>query len=72
MGSFIMMGPRSENGSLVQSLDILDFSVLHLSAYERLKRRWRKVLPDFINNKSVNKKDWETGNNIVMVEKNSL
>ena len=61
MGSFIMMETKKENGSLVQSLDVLDFSVVHLSAYERLKRRWRKVLPDFINNKSRNKKDWEVG-----------
>lgn len=61
MGSFIMMESKKENGSMVQSLDVLDFSVVHLSAYERLKRRWRKVLPDFINNKSKNKRDWETG-----------
>jgi hypothetical protein len=36
MGSFIMMyrkGP--ENGTLLQSVDVLDFSVIHLSAYER-------------------------------------
>ena len=62
MASFIMMSPRKPtNGTILQSLDVLDFSVVHLSAYERLKRRWRKVLPDFINNKSKNKKDWETG-----------
>lgn len=45
MGSFIMMNQRADpnknlNGSLTQSLDVLDFSVVHLSAYERLQRRW--------------------------------
>eukprot|EP01035_Chromulina_nebulosa_P018281 gene18281-23958_t len=30
------------NGTIVQSLDVLDFSVIHLSAYERLQRRWAK------------------------------
>ena len=61
MGSFIMMETKKENGSIVQALDVLDFSVVHLSAYERLKRRWRKLLPDFIDNKSRNKRDWDTG-----------
>ena len=68
MGSFIMMETKKENGSIVQSLDVLDFSVVHLSAYERLKRRWRKVLPDFINNKSKNKKDWETGSIVEIIK----
>ena len=45
MGSFIMMNQRADpnkniNGSLTQTLDVLDFSVVHLSAYERLQRRW--------------------------------
>ena len=45
MGSFIMMNQRADpnknvNGSLTQSLDVFDFSVVHLSAYERLQRRW--------------------------------
>ena len=49
MASFIMMNGRATpernvNGSLVQSLDVLDFSVLHLSAYERLQRRWEKTI----------------------------
>jgi hypothetical protein len=49
MASFIMMNGRATpsrnvNGSLVQSLDVLDFSVLHLSAYERLQRRWSKSI----------------------------
>ena len=49
MASFIMMNGRATpsrnvNGSLVQSLDVLDFSVLHLSAYERLQRRWDKSI----------------------------
>ena len=60
MGSFIMMS-SGINGTIIQSLDVLDFSVIHLSAFERLKRRWRKLLPDFIKDKSRNKKDWETG-----------
>ena len=49
MASFIMMNGRATpsrnvNGSLVQSLDVLDFSVLHLSAYERLQRRWDRSI----------------------------
>ncbi len=45
MGSFIMMNGRANpdrniNGSLLQSVDLLDFSVVHLSTYERLLRRW--------------------------------
>jgi len=45
MGSFIMFNPRahpgrSPNGSVSMSLDVLDFSVIHLSAFERLQRRW--------------------------------
>lgn len=40
-----MMNGRAQpkfdrNGSITMSLDILDYSVLHLSAYERLQRRW--------------------------------
>jgi hypothetical protein len=27
------------------SLDVLDLSVVHLSAYERLQRRWRRFIP---------------------------
>ncbi len=52
MGSFIMMNGRANpdrnvNGSLLQSVDVLDFSVVHLSTYERLLRRWSKsVLSD--------------------------
>ena len=46
MGSFIFMNGRANpqkdvNGSLLQSLDVLDFSVIHLSTYERLLKRWR-------------------------------
>ena len=46
MGSFIFMNGRANpmkdvNGSLMQSIDILDFSVIHLSTYERLLKRWR-------------------------------
>ena len=51
MGSFIMMNQRADprrnvNGSLIQSLDVLDFSVVHLSAFERLQRRWAKTIGD--------------------------
>jgi hypothetical protein len=47
MGSFIMMGSRvnpfkENNGSLLMSQDVLDFSVIHLSAYERLLLRWAR------------------------------
>ena len=39
---------HSENidGTVVQTLDVLDFSVIHLSAYERLQRRWNLSVPD--------------------------
>ena len=45
MGSFIMMNGRADpkkdiNGSMLQTVDLLDFSVIHLSAFERLQRRW--------------------------------
>lgn len=46
MGSFIMMNGNANpqksniNGTIIQSLDVLDFAVVHLSAYERLQRRW--------------------------------
>eukprot|EP01041_Mallomonas_annulata_P006623 gene6623-13418_t len=36
MGSFIMYSKNI----LIQSLDVLDFSTIHLSAYERLQRRY--------------------------------
>jgi hypothetical protein len=50
MGSFIMMTGRVDprknvNGSLLQTIDVLDFSVIHLSAYERLLLRWAKSSP---------------------------
>lgn len=46
MGSFIFMNGRvnpekDRNGSIMQSIDVLDFSVIHLSTYERLLKRWR-------------------------------
>lgn len=46
MGSFIFMNGRANpmkdiNGSILQSVDLLDFSVIHLSTYERLQKRWR-------------------------------
>lgn len=49
MASFIMMHPNADvnkraNGTIIQSLDVLDFSVLHLSAYERLQRRYTSLL----------------------------
>lgn len=50
MGSFIMMNQRADpkknvNGSLIQALDVLDFSVIHLSWFERLQRRHRTKSP---------------------------
>lgn len=52
MGTFVMVngGATSRlatniNGTIDQSLDILDFSVIHLSAYERLVRRWHRSIP---------------------------
>jgi hypothetical protein len=54
MASFIMMNARGHhlktvNGSVLQSVDVLDFSVIHLSTYERLLNRWR------FSNKEVDK-----------------
>ena len=45
LASFIILdtkNPKSSirSGTMTQSLDILDFSVIHLSAYERLMRRY--------------------------------
>lgn len=67
MGSYVLMYSITEkngkitnvkkspygNGTVIQSLDIFDFSVIHLSVYERLQRRWA----DFIKSKDV-----KTGN----------
>jgi hypothetical protein len=46
LASFIMFNTRASKneirpGTMTQSLDILDFSVIHLSAFERLIRRHR-------------------------------
>lgn len=46
MGSFIMMNGRASpqkniNGSIVQTLDIFDFSMVHLSWFERLQGRYK-------------------------------
>lgn len=52
LASFIVFDlfyPRSDvrSGTMIQSLDLLDFSVIHLSAYERLLRRYK--LPDIVS-----------------------
>lgn len=47
MASFIMMYRKRnfpENGTVVMSLDVLDWGVIHLSAFERLQRRWQTVI----------------------------
>lgn len=57
MGSYVMMYQTTMkngkivdikdtqgNGTLIQSIDMLDFSVIHLSTFERLHRRWVDVL----------------------------
>ena len=52
MGSFVFMKRLNGNtvhhknvsGVAIQSLDVLDFSVIHLSAYERLQRRHKGLL----------------------------
>lgn len=55
MGSFIMMrnniDPNRDdiNSTVLQTLDILDFSVIHLSAYERLQRRWHHSIKKYMN-----------------------
>lgn len=55
MGSFIMMNRdpdrnslkgkhnRDGNATLAMSIDVLDYSVVHLSTFERLQRRWVKM-----------------------------
>jgi hypothetical protein len=58
MGSFIFMNGRANpmkdvNGSIMQSIDVLDFSVIHLSTYERLLKRWKY---------SIKSNDANTGN----------
>lgn len=48
MGSMIFYGHhkvKGGSGGLVQSRDIFDFSVIHLSAYERLIKRHSRRLP---------------------------
>jgi len=65
MGSFIMMNQRADphrnlNGSLTQSLDVLDFSVIHLSAYERLQRRWGGSIAKIVGKEVA--KQMHTGN----------
>lgn len=57
MGSFIMMGGRIQphknvNGSLMMSRDVLDFSVIHLSAYERLLLRWARSAREINDDKN--------------------
>ena len=51
MASFIHMRrsmkhhtDRYNDGIIMQSLDVLDFSVIHLSAYERVNKRYKKLL----------------------------
>jgi hypothetical protein len=49
MGSIIFTYQKSRApkspGGVVQSLDLLDFSVIHLSAYERLIKRHSRMIP---------------------------
>lgn len=52
MASFIMISSYrnkhvEKNGTILQSLDVLDFSVIHLSAFERLQRRHAKFTSSF-------------------------
>lgn len=54
-----MMAPRADpnknvNGSVTQTLDVLDFSMLHLSWYERLQRRHARNLQ---NKLKIDRKD---------------
>lgn len=49
--SFIMMNQRARpdrnvNGSVTQTLDVLDFSIIHLSWYERLQKRHSRIVRD--------------------------
>ncbi len=56
MGSFIMMNQRARperdvNGSVTQTLDVLDFSIIHLSWYERLQKRHARIVRDMVAKK---------------------
>lgn len=42
-GLMSLENPRSE-GTIMQALDVLDFSVIHLSAYERSSKKHRKSI----------------------------
>jgi hypothetical protein len=48
MGSFIYLDqrgqPHNDPGKIIQTLDVLDFSVIHLSAYERSIKRYMKAV----------------------------
>jgi len=50
MASFIMMHQRNRAlrkgtpGTIIQSLDVLDFAAIHLSAYERVLRRYGRLV----------------------------
>lgn len=35
---------RGSSGTIIQSLDVLDFSVIHLSAYERSQRKYARFI----------------------------
>jgi len=37
---------RNVNGSVTQTLDVLDFSIIHLSWYERLQKRHSRIVRD--------------------------
>lgn len=36
--------PTATIGLIIQSMDVLDYSVIHLSAYERAQRKWTKTV----------------------------
>lgn len=61
LASFMMFNrmadPRlpDQEGTIIQSLDVLDISVIHLSAYERLQRRYEK---DIIKLSSISSTGW--------------
>lgn len=43
---------KNTNGTVIQSVDMLDFSVIHLSTYERLLSRWARSTKEVKQNRS--------------------
>ena len=73
MGSFVMVNQRSNpnrnvNGSMTQSLDILDFGMVHLSWYERLQKRYTKTITAKIKTSKIETEQKTVLNSLAAVE----